>query len=173
MKLSKSRKHSSCHFAFIGQPYLQPWESYEVARSNNQFPPRRKLLPDTGSPLLYVLSHFRKMACLHICKFNFAEPFIDVDFDLQHAFRSQFHALELILRVLISILGIQTFDMIRCSSRQSRKSPSRFPVADFLNSSGCSGECLDLAFNGGETLGEEKETLGSDPGDEQESPARQ
>ena len=47
-----------------------------------------------------------------ICKFKFAEPFIDVDLHLQHAFRSQFHALELILRVLISILGTQIFDMI-------------------------------------------------------------
>jgi hypothetical protein len=59
-----------------------------------------------------------------ICKFKFAEPFIDVDFDLQHAFRSQFHALELILRVLISILGIQIFDMIDAVVGCLEKAPS-------------------------------------------------
>lgn len=79
--------------------------------------------PTAGAPLLYVLSYFRKMACLHICKFKFAEPFIDVDFDLQHAFRSQFHALELILRVL-SILGTQSLDMIDAVVGNLAKAPS-------------------------------------------------
>jgi hypothetical protein len=35
-------------FCLHRQPYLQPWKSYEIARSNNQFPPRRKLLSDSG-----------------------------------------------------------------------------------------------------------------------------
>jgi hypothetical protein len=124
VKLPKSRKDSSCHFAFIGSLICNRGRVMKSLAPTTNFLLAASFCPTAGAPLLYVLSYFRKMACLHIFEFKFAEPFIDVDFDLQHAFRSQFHALELILRVLISILGIQIFDMIDAVVGNLEKAPS-------------------------------------------------